>query len=174
MTGAPQVDTDVFSLPNCRPHPAPRSPPQASGGLGPCLAPSHHLVPGSLAPTEPSDSHSWLLSEWGSCLTMLVTFPAKGKDPAFSLRRFSGPLGSFRTHPPARETRGSRPPRARARVRTGPAPGPALSLPDGLPETAGRTGVRGFPRPSPVLEFSFGDARGLTEGSRIGASRWFR
>ena len=105
MTGAPQVDTDVFSLPNCRPHPAPRSPPQASGGLGPCLAPSHHLVPGSLAPTEPSDSHSWLLSEWGSCLTMLVTFPAKGKDPAFSLRRFSGPLGSFRTHPPARETR---------------------------------------------------------------------
>ena len=76
-----------------------------------------------VAPTESSDSHSCLLSEWGSGLTMLVTFPAKGKDLVFLLRRFSGPLGSLRTHPPARETRGSRPLRVRACVEDWACPG---------------------------------------------------
>lgn len=37
---------------------------------------------------------SWLLSEWGSYLTVPVTFSAKRKGPARSRRRASGPLGS--------------------------------------------------------------------------------
>lgn len=125
-----------------------------------------------VAPIEPSDSHSWLLSKWGSCLTMLVTFPAKGKDPVFSLRRFSGPLVSFRTHPPARETRGSRPPRARTRIEDWACPR-SSSVPSRRPPRDPRPDRSSwFPPTSPVLEFSLDGARGLTEGSRIGTSRW--